>query len=798
MFKNFVKISLRNLRKFKIYSIINLLGLSIGLAVAMLIMLFVSDELSYDQFHRQSDRIYKISTYTSNGQYLETNAWPVAHKLQTEFPEVESVVYIRRTGPSMMVNHDGKRNKHDGYYAGETFFNIFSFDLIEGSPEKALTAPYSIVITEEMKASYFGDQTALGKTITLSDSLDFTVTGVVESLPQQSHIQFEYLASFSTYEALSQFSYTEGWGNFNVRNYILLKEGNSISTLSSKASSLYMDNRGEWFNEMGMDVRLDFIPIADVYLHADYGNGFGPKGSRTQVYLTAAIAVFIILLACINFINLSTARSMYRAKEVGLRKMAGSTRRAVILQFMTESLVLTLIAFVIGAVFVDLALPAFNVIMNKQYQFNSLLTHSMLFMASALVLLVSVLSGYYPALVLSRYQPLEVLKGKLQTGQKGVRLRRILVVFQFFISSTLVLSTLMVLDQLNFMRNQDLGFEKEQVLILNTTSVPRSASHDAFQNYLRSLGSVSDVSFNNALPGRPGWQGQWAFPEGMPEGQHVNTEYMSVDEHYLNTLGLELIAGENFDLKKPGPLDEGLIINETSVREMGWVTPENALGKKIESPSGTPEGIVIGVVKDYHGQGLQNEIWPKVMDYSSSNYGRYYAISFTTGNTSELLKQAEIGWKEYMGAYDFEYFFLNEDFDRQYRAEDRLMNILIIFTILASVIAGIGLLGLVSFMVLSRIKEIGVRKVLGASVANITKLLSKEFILLVLVANLLAIPLAWYFGNEWLDTFAYHGGLNPQLFVIAVGATIFLAIFTVSFQTVKAALTNPVDTLRDE
>ena len=357
-----------------------------------------------------------------------------------------------------------------------------------------------------------------------------------------------------------------------------------------------------------------------------------------------------------------------------------------------------------------------------------------------------------------------------------------------------MLATYTVISQLNFMRSQNLGFDKDQVLILDVTRVPNNASYDAFQNAISQLSTVESVSFSNALPGRPGWQGQWAYPDTIGAEFQVDTEYMAVDEHYIATLGLELIAGENFNPSRN--MEDVLLINEVTVNEMGWKSPSDALGKRIISPSGQPEGTVIGVVKNYHGQGLQDEIWPKVMEYTSDQFGRYFAIRFTTNSTSETISQCKKTWDEYLGAATFEYSFLDEDFDRQYKAEDRLMTVFIVFAVMTLIIAVIGLLGLVSFMVLTKMKEIGIRKILGANTLGLAGLLSKEFALLVFIANILVIPIVWYYGQLWLNDFAYHTSLNPLLFPISMCVTLFVAIGTVSYQTIKAAQANPIESLQ--
>ncbi|MCA6079063.1 ABC transporter permease [Fulvivirga sedimenti] len=801
MLKNYIKIALRNISRSRVYSFINIIGLSLCLVIGVLILLFITDETGFDRFHTNGDRIYKIVTPTSVNGGMETNSWPVAYKLKSEFPEVEEVVYTRQAFSSMLVNHEGKRFEHNLYFADNAFFNMFSFEFIEGTPQKALSEPYSIVMTRSMRDRYFGSANALGQILTLRDSMEFKVTGVVEDIPKQSHIQFDALISFATYEQLdADFNYSDGWGNFNVRNYLMLRDGADINEFSAKAENLYRENIGEMMDNLGVELSLAFIPLEKIYLNETYYNGFGPNGSMDQVYLVGAIALFVILLGCINYINLSTARSVYRAREVGLRKIAGSSRSTIFWQFQVEVFVITLLSFLLSGIVLEFALPFFNDLMGKSYTLSSLLEPKIIAGALILILFITFLAGFYPSRILSSYQPSDVFKVQMGRDRKGVNLRRILVIVQFSISGMLVLGTFIVLEQLNFMRNQDLGFDKEQVLVLDVTRVPKTSSLNVLQNNLKQLAGVEQVSFTNALPGRPGWQGQWAYPEGVEEaeGNQVDTEYMAIDENYIATLGLELLAGENFDQKNPAALSEGLIINETTVKEMGWETPENAIGKRIVSPSGTPAGLVIGVVKDYHGVGLQGRIWPKAMGYTSSRYGRYFAIRFVTGNTSNLISDVQNSWQENLGDYTFEFFFLDQEFDKQYRSEDRLMKVFTLFAVLTLVLSAIGLLGLVSFMIISRTREIGIRKVLGANTMGLVTLLSKEFIFLVFIANILIIPLVWWAANLWLNNFAYHMEVNPWIFAVSIGAMVLLAMGIVFVQTFTASRQNPIDTIRVE
>ena len=789
-----IKLAFRNLLKFKTHSAINLVGLSLGLAVGGLILLYVTDELAFDNFHEKQDRIYKVVTGSEGG--METNAWPIGYKLRTEFPEVESVLYVKNFPSTAKLNHKDKRFDQTIFYASQEFFDLFSFDLTpKGNREDVLTAPFTAVITKSVEDTYFNGD-ALGKMLTIADSLDFEITGIVKNIPRNSHIQFDILVSFPTIEKLQWWSYTEGWGNFNARNYLLLKEGIDPSPFQAKIKNLYHENVGDWLEEMGMTFTTELIPLKEVYLNETYWNGFGPKGSKKRVNTVSWIAIFLLILACINYVNLSTARSTYRAKEVGMKKVVGSSRRSIVAQFLTESFLLTCIAFIVGLFLMYLSLPFFNNLMDKDYLVDSFISLKFILGIVVLIIIVTIGSGFYPAWIISSLNPLNALSGKLSQTFQGLSLRKILITIQFFISSGLVIATFIVISQINFMRTQDLGFEKEQVLIVNASDAPFT-SRDVLKSKLESISGVQVVSHTNALPGRPGWLGQWAYPE-KKGGEQVDTEYMAIDEDYAEVLGLQFLAGRNFDPERPSELEAGLIINETCVREMGWDTPENAIGKEIVSPSDRPAGTVIGVVKDYHGLGLQDIIWPQAMDYRSYDYGKFFAIRYKTEETYNLIKSIENAWDQVYTDYDMNYFFLDEDFDRQYREENQLAKVLTIFAIIILIVSSIGLFGLISFVALSRTKEVGIRKTMGASIGQIIMILSREFMLLVLLGNLLVIPLVWYYGNEWLNDFAFHTTINPVIFVITMLITALIAFLTVSFQTYKTAKMNPVSALRYE
>ncbi|NOT73898.1 MAG: FtsX-like permease family protein [Cyclobacteriaceae bacterium] len=803
MLKNYFTIAFRTLIKFKGYSTINLIGLALGLTTGIFILMFILDELSFDKFHTKADRIYRVSTEMADiktGEItgkLDANGWPVGSLLKKDYPEVEAMVYIRN-GSGLEVIHEGKRFDQKLYYVSEDFFNVFTFPFKEGNPATALSQPNSVVITESMERKFFGDQQALGKTMTFADTLSFVVSGVMKDVPSQSHMQFDILSSFATYTTRinREFSFSEGWGNLNIRNYVLLAEGADHTSFISKSRNLYMDYVKADMERFGRYMYVTFDPMKDIYLKTK--NGMGPTGSLTRVYMVSGIAVFVILLACINFINLSTARSAYRAKEVGLRKVVGSSRWALIRQFLAESLSLTMLSFFLALVLVGLLLPFFNQLVGKSYSVSILLQPVLILCFILLIATVSLLAGYYPALVISAIRPTEILKGKMFSNPKGSQLRRVLVVFQFMISATMIICTLLVQDQIRYMKNRDLGFQGDQVLVLNVSKAPADRiSPEALKNELKSIPSVDHVTFTNALPGRPGWVGQWAHASEKSADETISVEYMTIDEDYLNTLGLTLVSGHNFDLSRTAELSEGLIINEKTVEMMGWENPENAIGKKIASPSGTPSGTVIGVVKNYHEFGLQSDIYPMTMAYNPQ-YSRCYAVKFTTENTTELISSLQALWKKHYDGYEFQYFFLDENFEKQYGAEQKLTTVFTVFSVITIIVAIIGLVGLVSFMIVSRTKEIGIRKVLGANVISVTRMLSSEFLMLVLIAIIIACPISYYLASKWLQGFAFRAPINTSIFFITLFAGLFLTLLVVSMQTIKAAFSNPVKSLRNE
>jgi len=803
MLQHYLNIAIRSLLKFKGYSIINLTGLALGLSAGVLIMVYVLDELSFDKFHVNGDRLYRVNTIFNSDQgqggINETNGWPIGELIRRNFPEVEAVLYSR-SASYLMVTHEGKKVRENAHFASPEFFNMFSFPLIKGSSKTALTEPFTMVVSRKMEEKYFPGESALGKTIELNDTLNFLVTGVMENIPSNSHIQADMIVSFASFEKLNpDFSYADGWGNINMRNYILLKEGTNAQAFSKKAGDLYQQHAGELMKQWGVNPSLAYEPFRDIYLKSEAGNGMGPLGSINTVYLLSGVGLFVIVLACINFINLATARSMYRAKEVGIKKVIGSTRSRLIGQFLSEVMVITLVSFVVALAIIGLFMPLFNQLLEKNYSLLALLDVKIIGGIFLLLTLITLCSGYYPAWVLSAFKPAEILKGKLHSGAKGVQLRRVLVITQFSISISLVAGTLVVINQLQYMESRELGFTRDEIFVVNSarTKPVDDNAYQAFLNDLKSQTVVKDVTFCNALPAYSGWRGQWAYPEGKEDADHlVDMQYIAADEKYLSTLGLSLVAGRNFNPEIKSD-ENALLINEEAVLAMGWETPENAIGKKIVSPSQHPAGTVIGVVKNYHDWGLQNKIAPCAIDFDSQ-YAYLYAIHFSVVDTKNLIETLTGIWTKYFPENEFNYSFLSETFARQYAREQRLAKVFTIFAIITILIAAIGLFGLVSFLVSARTKEIGVRKVLGASTGSLTSLLSREFIILVMAANAIALPMVVYGAKQWLQHFAYRMELNPMIFALTVLITLVITLVTVGFQTIQAATENPVKALRNE
>ena len=694
MLKNYFKTALRNIKRHKGFASINLIGLAVGLAGCLLIGQYIQDELAYDRFNTNIDRVYRMGG--------STVGWPYGRIIEAEYPEVEKVTYLR-TWPTFSIKHADQFFFETMLYAEQELFDLFDFPMIEGSPETALARPYSLVLSETLAKKFYGEDSALGRTLILDDSLQFTIDGVVR-VPQHSHIQFDLLLSFETLRARNPDWFdrmsANGWLDLNVVNYVLLREGADAEAFAAKIHDLPQKHAGDILTQWGMsDYRLDLEPLSQLYLNSEHDNEVGPQGAMTTVYLLGTVGLFLLLIAIVNFVNLATARSMERAREVGVRKVVGSNRGSLIRQFLLESFLICALAVIFALAIAWLALPFFNELALKQYTARDLFTFEVTLLLIGLTLVVGFLAGFYPALSLSSFLPIDVLKGRFTTGRRGGRLRRGLVVFQFSISSVLILATLVVLSQLRFMQQQDLGFDSEQVLVLDARQAPRLALYHqsgALKQTISEHPAIDRVSAAWTVPGRSGWPGQLSFPEGWPEGESVSLEYIGVDHDFAKVFGLNIIAGRDFDPSFATDEKTGVIINEAAVTVAKWTSPEEAVGKRFTSPgSGKPEGVVIGVVENYHHHGLQQEIKPIMYGILPGN--GLFALRLKTPKVGSVISHLEQTWAQFFDGYPFDFFFLDEDFARQYAQEQRLMSIFSTFATLTILIACLGLFGLTAF-----------------------------------------------------------------------------------------------------
>ena len=801
MIRNYIKVAIRNLLKQKFYSVLNILGLSIGISSCLFILLYIHDELSYDQFHEKGERIYRVNLHAKlAGQEFSGGVAcaPFAFTAIEEFPEVENAVRLHSLSNEVIRYGENVFTESEVFFADSTFFEVFTFPLVEGEPKTALTQPHSIVLTEAMARKYFGDEPAMGKILTVGDyNAAYKVTGIVKDPPENAHFHFDMLYSMST----SEDSRSEIWVSNNYFTYLLLHKGASSKALEDKLPSLvekyvgpqveqFMGINLEQFENSDNQYGYFLQPMLDIHLHSRLDAELDVNGDIMYVYIFAAIAAFILLIACINFMNLSTARSANRAKEVGVRKTLGSLRSTLMGQFLAESILVTVIAFVLAIFFTSTFLSAFNSMAGKALSLNFLAQPWTMAGIAGLIIVIGVIAGSYPAFYLSSFKPVEVLKGRIRAGVKSGSIRNILVVFQFFISITLIVCTALVYQQLEYARNVNLGFDKENVIIISNAQWLGEKA-EAFKQDLLSHSQIINASLSNSIP--PKVQSNTVFRTEGTEVDHLITFYF-VDHDYIPTLGMELAEGRNFS-REFSTDTAAVILNEAAVREFGFDEPlHQKLWTFIDNPPRTYE--VVGVVKNFNFETLRNEIRP--MAILLSDNPRFVSVRISPGNMQETLGLLESQWKAYAPNEPFEYTFMDEDFDALFRSEQRLGKVFTIFTGLAIFIACLGLLGLAAFTAEQRTKEIGVRKVMGASVFSVVVLLSKDFTKLVIIAFVIAIPVSYFVMENWLEEFAYRISIGVGTFLLAGVLSIVIAWFTVSWQSVRAARVNPVKSLRSE
>jgi putative ABC transport system permease protein len=793
MIKNYFKIAMRKLWKHKVFSSINIMGLAVGMTACFLIYLYVHFETSYDAFNTKANRIYRVVTNIKTPSDLlqwSSTSGPMAINMRKDFPEVESAVRI--SGQSFLVRKGNEKfQENNTIMADSTLFSIFDFPLVYGDKNTALKEPMSIVLSQTAAKKYFGNTNPVGQSVLLTGgALNATITGIMKDIPENSQIKADMILSMSSQNQIYGGSIDSQWASFNLASYLLLKPGANPKTLAAKFPAFLDFHTGKQLKDAQMSFTLFLEPLRDVYLYSTRDNS--KSGNIYNVYIFSLIAVFILLIACINFINLTTARSAERAREVGIRKVVGAARFQLARQFIGESIVICLMAFIIAILLCSLLLPLFNHLAGKQvstpFFYHPLYIISLFFIAIA----IGVIAGFYPALVLSSFKPVSVLKGRFASGTRGILLRKGLVVFQFIISIILIVGTVIVYTQLNYMRSQDLGFSKDQTMVIDAN---QDKNKDAFKESLSSVPGVLSTSFSSAVPGSGNSTAYSKVQNKSGDMQTASLDIYFVDFNYINQYKIKIIAGRGFSKEFGTDTTQAMVINESAVKLLGYTSPQEAIGRNFDQWG--RKGKIIGVVKDFHYQALQEPIKPLTMRIEPGGY-QLLSIKVAAGNLPSTIKAITSKWNQIIPNRPFDFSFLDESFDKQYRAEDRFGNLFFNFAILAIFISCLGLLGLASYSTIQRTREIGVRKVLGASVSNIISLLSIEFLKLVLIAFIIATPIAWFFMNKWLRDFAYRTNLAWWMFVFAGVAAVVIAFGTISFQAIKAAIANPVKSLRTE
>lgn len=836
MFRHYFKISFRQLLKQRFYALINIFGLAIGLACGIVVLLFVYDESSYDAYHHDTDRLYRLSIQgveMSSGNESLSATTPIlwGPALQKDYPEVENYArFVRLTSPEdpweLKVGENAFMES-DILYADPSALELFNWPLIQGDKKAVLAEPRSVVLTEAMAHKYFGDENPVGKTILLDprrrdrdgkltgETFEHTVTGVLESIPRRSHFNFDFLLPSRDLNGIYGGDVTSGadldswfWRGRVGYTYLKLQPGTRPEALQTKFDGFLDQYLGDATTSRGYYYVPFLQSVKEIYLDGNMEAQLQPVGDTTYLYMFSIIALFVLIIACINFMNLSTARSAIRAKEVGLRKVVGAQRGQLISQFLSESVLISLVAFLLAVVLARLLLPVFYGYLNKEWVIDYGRELPILLSLLLIGIGVGIFSGSYPAFVLSRFRPAQVLRGWLPNSAGSALVRKGLVVFQFVISAFLIIATLTVFRQLNFMRNHELGFDQERVLVLPPeVARPLSSQYDALKGELTANPKITDITMASGVPGQ-GVGGDLYDEKGAAPETAFGLGELFVDYNFVDLFDLEIVEGRNFRQEqgtdKPVRDENGRIrevkavINEEAMRKFGWSSPEEAIGKQIirDPNAGDWTATVIGVMKDFHISSLQAPIAPVslvlVPSYS------HLVIKLQAGDPAPVISEVEEVVRRLAPEATFSYSFLDESFREQYEAEQRLGEVFSYISFLAIFIACLGLLGLAAFTTNRRIKEIGIRKTLGASVSSIVALLSRDFIRLVIIAVILAVPLSIWATEKWLELFAYRISSNAVTYVLAGIIAVAIALLTISFQTVRAARSNPVQSLHTD
>jgi putative ABC transport system permease protein len=799
MFRSLLKISIRSIIKDKTYSIINIVGLTIGITCSLFLLMYILDELSYDRYHKNAANIYRVISDIKEPDNAFTWAVaqvPLGDELRDNYPEVINVVRFLGTERTLYKKGENQFYEEDFYRADSTVFDMFSYEFISGDPASALDEPYSMVLTEKIAKKYFGTSSqAIGQTLSDGDNHEFKITGVLKDIPPNSHFRFDALMAKNS----DPQNRTEGhWGNFGVYTYVQLPPGYELSKMYTSLDKVIKEKVDPIFEKFGIKIKYELQRITDIHLYSKVQDESEARGDISYIYIFAAVAGFMLIIACINYMNLATARSANRSKEVGVRKVMGSERKQLIIQFITESLMLALVAMVLSLILIYALLPTFNTLANKELSYGYILETPVLLSLIGILFFVGVVGGSYPAFYLSSFNPVNVLKGKLAARGGTVIFRKVLVVQQFAISIFMLISTLIVYDQLQFLQNKDLGFDKSQVLRLELSDDGIREKAHVLEEKLKQLPGVASVGMAYATPGRG--IGKSVLQVEDRDGKLVDrgVDLYGANYDFIRTLGMQIVTGRDFSRDIASDTTFAVLVNEAMVRRMNW---ENPIGKKfvfgIEQPNRI-EKRVVGVVKDYHQNSLYDAIEPLLI-FLGKNHN-YLFIRTEVGDVKKSVSSVEKSWKELFPNNSFEYIFLDQDFNSQYKADEKRSHIFTTFSGLTVLISCLGLLGLSAFTTEQRTKEIGIRKVIGASVKNLVILISKEFFLLVGIGTILAFPAAWYFTEHWLQNFAYRIELQHEwpTFLVSACLAFLITLLTVGFHVIRAASSNPVRSLRDD
>ncbi|MCP4725964.1 MAG: FtsX-like permease family protein [bacterium] len=790
MFKNYLKIALRSIKRQKGYSIINISGLAIGIACSIFATLYIIDELSYDKFHKNSENIYRVVTNAAvKGLPISdvNTSFTLGEKLRNDYPEIELLTMLTEEYYTIMEVNNLKYNKDKVIYADTYIFDVFSFKLIKGDPETALSQPNTAIVTETAAKKYFGDDDAYGQTAVIDGNV-YTITGVLSDIPPNSHIHFDVALSMIT---IADKYRSYGWLSKTIKNYFILQESSSVSQMEGKLDQLIDE-----FILPSWEGEYDYViqPLTQIHLHSHVTwNEFEENGRIEYIYILSISALFILLIACVNFINLSTAKSVNRALEVGIRKIVGSRRIQLIRQFVGESIIISLLALILGLIILEVLLISSGNILGKQLDINYFDNYYVLPAVICLAILTGLLSGVYPALFISSVKPVSALKSRYKyfSNNRKVNLRNGLVVFQFTISILFVISTIVIYSQLEYFTNKDLGFDKEQVLVIKNARLLKE-KYNVYKENIRKYPDIESVSSSYAFPGTGSIS--WKFePDGI-EGTRMIT-YIS-DHNLVNTLDLTMAEGRFFS--QDHPADQlAVVINEKTAKQFGWSDP---IGKIMKN--GDKDLSVIGVVKDFHYESLHNKVDMMAIllhaQYYPENNPTYIGIRINSVDVAGTVNTIKANWEEATSGMPLDLSFLDDDYEKFYQSEQKMGEITVICSLISIFIACLGLFGLMAFIVEQRTKEIGVRKVLGSSVSRLLCLITNDFIILLLIANVFAWPPAYYFMNLWLQRFAYRIDMDVSIFFAGGIIALVIAIFTISHLVITAARKNPVESLKYE